>query len=180
MWNDWSNYHITYSYVTWLIHMCIHMWRDSYGCGVSHSYVAWRIHVWHDSFTCDMTHWCFMFWWQEWLKGWSTMSACVCVSMWEGGGENLPARTQENWASDLNTHVFYETLQRTLQHTAIHCNTLQHATTHCNTLQHTATRYNTLQHATTHCSTLQQHATCHTRQALWKTGCLLPQHTATH
>ena len=45
------------------------------------------------------------------------------------------------------------TLQHTLRHTAIHCNTLQHTAMHCNTLQHTATHCNTLQHAATHCST---------------------------
>jgi len=81
------------------------------------------------------------------------------------------------------------TLQDTLQHTAVHCNTLQHAATqlrhtndeevalemqhiydestatyyniatHCNTLQHTATHCNTLQHTATHCNTLQRTAT---------------------
>jgi len=34
---------------------------------------------------------------------------------------------------------------RTLQHTATHCNTLQHTATHCNTLLRTAIHYSTLQ-----------------------------------
>ena len=91
--------------------------------------------------------------------------------------------------------VAHTLLQRTLQHTATHCNTLQHTATHCNTLQHTATHYNTLQHTTTHCNTLQHSKSlaeiegCLHFPTQWKfsevsstviSHCSTLQHTATH
>jgi len=93
--------------------------------------------------------------------------------------------------------------QRTLQHTATHCNTLQHTATHCNTLQHTATQQRasrrrgtkvtmygpvdmsrvsprTLQHTAAHCNILQHTAThCNILQYT-ATRCNTLQHPATH
>ena len=56
---------------------------------------------------------------------------------------------------------------RSLQHTAKHCNTLQNTAMSCDTLKHNATHCNALRHTATHCSALQD--TCDTLQ-----------HTATH
>jgi len=58
--------------------------------------------------------------------------------------------------------ALYNPMQRSLQHTATHCNSLR---THCNTLQHTATNCNSLQHTATHCNSLQHTAAhCNTLQ----------------
>ena len=43
---------MTHSYLTWLIHI----WHDSFICGMTRSYVTWLVHTWHDSFIRDMTH----------------------------------------------------------------------------------------------------------------------------
>ena len=59
------------------------------------------------------------------------------------------------------------TLQRTMQHTATHCNTLQHTATHCDLMM--GLHCNMLQHAASRCNTLQQTATCSNT----------PQHAAT-
>jgi len=93
---------------------------------------------------------------------------------------------------------------KTLQHTATHCNTeivgetvecvavvealkrtyqpctRRRAATHCNTLQHTATHCNTLQHTASHCITLQHISThCNTLHEMSHSNKTL-QHTATH
>ena len=54
--------------------------------------------------------------------------------------------------------ILCNTLQRTMQHTATHCNALQRTAAHCNTLQHTATHCIALQHTATLCNTLQRTA----------------------
>ena len=43
---------LTHSYVTWRIDM----WHDWYICDMTHSYVIWLIHMWCDSFISDVNH----------------------------------------------------------------------------------------------------------------------------
>ena len=50
-WDMNHAYHLSFKYVTWLIHVCAmthwYMWHDSFICVPRHPHEIWTMHVWH-------------------------------------------------------------------------------------------------------------------------------------
>jgi len=137
---------MTHSWVTQLIHACLHefalSWRGSWDD-------SW--HIWHAILMCV----------------WHELDSSVRV--WEFTKHCNTCNTLQHTAthcSALSVRADFEMIldpfdmphscvwheldpidqNGNLQHTTTRYNTLQHTATHCNTLQHTATFCNTLQH----------------------------------
>jgi len=114
---------------------------------------------------CDMTHYHITYISRHAYGSYANTGAITCKIYYKSQAKN-----------DLHADTPTQG-DKTLQHTATHCNTLQHTATHCNTRRHTQTHADTptqgaktLQDTARHCKTLQhtaKHADTTTQRAKW-------------